>query len=137
MRKYIDSLSEKPDHKKKQIAFAVSSGCMVVIAGIWLMTFSVRFSPLYILTRVDEIEASQEEFVQEAQRSQAASPFESLQNNLDVGFEDLMKSNEAGVQVESSTNNIPQQQDSFISNDVIITDPGQVDTDLSDYSYTY
>ncbi len=123
MRRYIQSLHKKPEHTRKQIAFGVSSAIMVLILGVWVTTFSVRFGSLSL----------HDETIKKSNQAAVNSndSLDDLRAKLGSDYQDLQQQlNNEGVVIKDDTS--VQQPDETVSgyggydpssNQVIISDP--------------
>ena len=91
MFEYIESLRNKPDHKKKQIAFVTSASLTFIIFAFWLVS----------------LEANSVNRQMAAEKGKAlVSPFKAVTANVANIFESIADSKEAVKKAVSGTTNV-------------------------------
>lgn len=83
MNTVLKKLRNRSDTQKKQIAFGISSLVFLVIASIWILTFSVRFPGLEINdTYISNNDTADTSSIDNTAAVSASSPLDSVRAQL-------------------------------------------------------
>jgi cytoskeletal protein RodZ len=117
MQDYLTKLRAKPDHKKRQIAFGVSSAFVVIVGIIWIATFKVRFPGLVLKADGHNTANTTAQTASVLQAAAASSPLEQIRQQLNGESVPGIQA----TQPANQSNTTGPENDGIISNDVIIT----------------
>jgi hypothetical protein len=120
MLNYLETLREKSEFKRRQMAAGVAIVGTLVIAGVWIGTSSLVF-------RQDAVALTPEQ-----QAAAAVSPVDSLQKNFSEGLNNIKSSLQSGPSANSlEETSVPSTEN---SNGVTISAP---QTEQSSTTATY
>jgi hypothetical protein len=132
MRHYINKLKEKPDHHKERIAVVASGITVVFIFMVWVATFAIRFPVFSSINKPQQAALETTDISSTDQVAGAASPINSLKENISGGYENMKKvlganplksnSNNDTTTSEDQRSPAPDTSSSYTSNGVEITD---------------